>query len=125
VIDLNNEQEMFKAEIDRRNTISNLLTKQMAGKLTIEESNELTHHSIVLATESMETVRELREKIAQLEEETSFLGTAAVVYQDFIASMDMNEEFGEFFETALSVMVEDEQEEAFEEEKTDKNDGVH
>jgi precorrin isomerase len=124
VINLNETDEMQK-EQDQVSRSEELFNKYLAGELTNEEKNELLQKSIVSSLESMETVRELREEIGHHEEEVSFLGTAATVYQDFIISKGLNEEFFNFFEEILSEASQDEQEPAPENESITPSENVH
>lgn len=82
----------------------------MADQLNIEESKELTNRSIVAALETMETVKKQREEIELKENKAAMLDLAVTIYQGFISSIGMNEEFADFYNESISKMIEEEQE---------------
>jgi hypothetical protein len=108
VASLDQEHEEEAARIS---WIRELVNKLQTGELTAEEGEELIKKAIDVTSEREESIQELKEGIEVRE-------NAIVVYQCYITSKKLNDEFSDFYDRFLAAMHEEDQEETSETEAT-------
>lgn len=112
-----NENQVEQAEFKSRT--EELVRKFLHGFITNEETKELIQKSLAFALESIEIIRRLEERLAKNEDTVELLDSANRVYQDFIYSKELNDEFTGFYEGLLDELIKEQEDSSVESDETD------